>query len=184
MILDFFRTAAHLKKIRRRGWVERLFMPYAESVADHSYSMAVMGMVVSKLEGLDSERVLKMILLHDLAESRIGDITPGSASRDEKSMLENAEFEKIIQDLPDEVGSEYREIWQEYLKNASAESRIVHQIDKLEMALQAMVYRGDGYSERDLEPFFESARSGITNPMLSRLLAGIEESCQKETKMS
>ena len=184
MILDFFKTAAHLKRVRRQGWVERLFMPYAESVADHSYSMAMMGMVVSKLEGLDSERVLKMTLLHDLAESGIGDVTPGSVGRDEKRVLENAEFEKIIRDLPGEMESEYREIWQEYLKNASAEARIVHQIDKLEMALQAMTYHGDGYSKRELEPFLESARSGITNPMLRELLAGIEESCQKETRTS
>ena len=48
-------------------------------MADHTFSMAVIGMIISDLENLDSEKVLKMILLHDLAESKIGDIVPITA---------------------------------------------------------------------------------------------------------
>ena len=89
MILDFFKTAANLKNIPRQGWMDKLSMHNPESVADHSYSMAIIGMVVSDLENHDSEKILKMILLHDLAESKIGDFTPGQLSKDEKTKLEN-----------------------------------------------------------------------------------------------
>ena len=182
MIVDFFKTAAKLKRVQRQGWVDRLSVPHAESVADHTYSMAVMGMVVSGLAGVDAARTLKMILLHDLAESGVGDLTPGTIAADEKRRLEDAEFEKILMGLPEEIASEYRQIWREYADGTSAESRMVHQIDKLEMALQAAEYRKDGHPEDALEPFFESARVQVTNPLLREVLEGIEESCRKETR--
>ena len=77
MILDFFKTSINLKKIQRQGWVDKLSITKPESVADHTYSMAIMGMIISDLENYNSEKIIKMILLHDLAESKIGDYTPG-----------------------------------------------------------------------------------------------------------
>jgi putative hydrolase of HD superfamily len=120
MILDFFKTAANLKKIHRQGWIEKLSLDSPESVADHSYSMAIIGMVISDLQNYDSEKIIKMILLHDLAESKI-----------------------------------------------------VHQIDKLEMVLQAKIYEKDGHSQEKLESFFESARIDITDPKLKELFTKI-----------
>ena len=78
VILDFFKSTLNLKNIYRQGWIDKLSIEHPESVADHSYSMAIMGMVISDLENYDSEKMLKMILLHDLAESKIGDFTPRS----------------------------------------------------------------------------------------------------------
>ena len=71
MIIDFFKIAANLKRVKRQGWIDKLSISSPESVADHSYSMALMGMVLSDLEDYDSEKIMKMILLHDLAESEI-----------------------------------------------------------------------------------------------------------------
>ena len=50
MNLDFFKTAANLKKIPRQGWIDKLSIDNPESVADHSYSMAIMSMLISDLE--------------------------------------------------------------------------------------------------------------------------------------
>jgi len=57
MILDFFKTAINLKKIHRQGWIDKLSMTKPESVADHSYSMAIMGMIVTDLENYNSEKI-------------------------------------------------------------------------------------------------------------------------------
>ena len=54
MILDFFKTAVNLKNISRQGWINKLSLKHPESVADHSYSMAIMGMVISDLENYNS----------------------------------------------------------------------------------------------------------------------------------
>ncbi len=173
MILDFFKTAANLKKIYRQGWIEKLSLDNPESVADHSYSMAVMSMVISDLENYNSEKILKMVLLHDLAESKIGDYTPEQLSDEKKNKLENNAFDEIIKNLPDLIKSQYLQIWQEYQENTSPESKIVHQIDRLEMALQAKIYQKDGHSQEKLESFFESAKTEITDPKLKELFTKI-----------
>ena len=175
MILDFFKTAANLKKISRQGWVDKISLNNPESVADHSYSMAVMSMVISDLGNYNSEKILKMVLLHDLVESKTGDFTPEQIDKNEKKNLENNAFNEIIENLPDFIKEDYSEIWQEYQENTSPESEIVHQIDKLEMALQAKIYQKDGHSQEKLDSFFESAKIEITDSKLKELFRKIIE---------
>jgi putative hydrolase of HD superfamily len=172
-MLDFFKTAVNLKKIPRQGWIDKLSLNNPESVADHSYSMAVMSMVISDLEGYDSEKIIKMALLHDLAESKIGDYTPEQISKEEKKNLENNVFEEIIDVLPSSVKSQYLKIWKEYQENISFESNLVHQIDKLEMALQAKIYQKNTSSKEKVESFFESAEINVIDIKLKKILTEI-----------
>ena len=173
MNLDFFQTAANLKKISRQGWIDKLSIDNPESVADHSYSMAIMSMVISDLENCDSEKMMKMALLHDLAESKIGDYTPEQISNEKKTSLENNAFNEIIENLPDLIKSQYLEIWQEYQENNSTESKMIHQIDKLEMSLQAKTYQKEGHPIEKLETFFNSAKNDISNPTLKKIFLEI-----------
>ena len=173
MILDFLKTTANLKKISRQGWIDKLSIENPESVADHSYSMAMISMVISDLGNYNSEKILKMVLLHDLSESKIGDFTPEQINLGKKIILENKAFDEIMEYLPESIKKEYLEIWHEYQENISPESKIIHQIDKLEMALQAKIYQNDGHSQEKLDSFFESAKIGITNPKLKELFTQI-----------
>ena len=172
-MLDFFKTAANLKKISRQGWINKLSLSNPESVADHSYSMAVMSMAISDLGNYDSEKILKMVLLHDLAESKIGDYIPKQISKEKKDKLESDAFYEITKQLPDILQSQYMQIWQEYQENTSPESNMVHQIDKLEMALQAKIYQKDGQSKEKLEPFFESAKMKIKDSKFGKIVINI-----------
>ena len=95
MILDFLKDSTNLKTISRQGWIDKLSIKNPESVADHSYSMAIMAMIISDLENYDSEKILKMTLLHDLAESKIGDLTPEQMTLENKVKIENKAFEKL-----------------------------------------------------------------------------------------
>ena len=175
MILDFLKDSANLKSISRQGWIDKLSIKNPESVADHSYSMAIMAMIISDLENYDSEKILKMTLLHDLAESKIGDITPEQMTPENKMKIENDAFNEIIDQLPETVKSQYLEIWKEYQNNNSKESLFVHQIDKLEMALQAKIYQKDGKTIGDIEPFLESAKRSITDKKLKEIFTKIIE---------
>mgnify|MGYP006121651091 CR=1 FL=1 len=175
VILDFFKNALNLKNISRQGWIDKLSIEYPESVADHSYSMAIMAMVVSDLENYDSEKILKMVLLHDLAESHIGDYTPGQISKKNKLKIENDAFSKIIDTLPGTIKSQYEGIWNEYQTHTSPESQIVHQIDRLEMALQAKMYQKSGSSKENISTFLETAKLDITHPKLKEIFTKIIE---------
>ena len=146
-LLDFFKNTSNLKNISRQGWIDKLSIEHPESVADHSYSMAIMAMIISDLENYNSEKILKMVLLHDLAESKIGDLTPDQISKDEKEQIENNAFSEIIEKFPNSIKLQYAEICKEYQNQTSRESQIVHQIDRLEMALQAKIYEKSSLSK-------------------------------------
>ena len=173
--MDFFNIAANLKTIPRQGWIDKILIKNPESVADHSYSMAIMCMVISDLENYDSEKILKMVMLHDLAESKIGDYTPNQIPKEKKKELENKAFFEIVRNLPDSVRTQYLKIWQEYQENNSPESKIVHQIDRLEMVLQAKLYQKEGHPKKKLYSFFESAKIDIVHPKLKELFRKILE---------
>lgn len=172
-ILNFFNTAANLKKISRQGWIDKLSIVKPESVADHTFSMAIMGMIFSDLENHDTEKILKIILLHDLAESITGDIPQGQISKEEKTILENNTMKKILNDLPLSLQKQYGTLWEEYQSNNSKEAKIVHQLDKLEMAMQAKIYSDEGHSQEKLDSFFNSARNKIKDPKLLELFTKI-----------
>ena len=116
-----------------------------------------------------------MILLHDLAESEIGDYTPGEISIEKKNELEKNAFLKIVNALPDNLKTQYEILWNDYQKNNSSEAKIVHQLDRLEMVLQAKIYQNEGYSKEKVASFFESAEKEITHPKLKELFRNIIE---------
>ena len=173
LIIDFLNTSAKLKKIPRQGWIDKLSISDPESVADHTFSMAIIGMIFSDLEGYNTEKILKIILLHDIAEAIIGDITPGKMSIKRKTELENNAMKKILGNLPNTLQKQYDDLWVEYQINNSNESQLVHQIDKLEMALQAKIYSNEGYSEKLLDSFVKTAKNEITDPKLMKIFKKI-----------
>jgi len=168
--LDFLNIAANLKTISRQGWIDKLSINNPESVADHTFSMAIIGMILSDYQNYDTQKILKMILLHDLAESIIGDFTPEQKSKKEKSTLENKVIEQILKNLPKKLQKQYLSIWSEYQTNETTNANFVHQIDKLEMALQAKIYSKQNISSKDFSVFFDSAKKEIKDPILLKLL--------------
>jgi putative hydrolase of HD superfamily len=157
-LLEFFAVAGRLKSQPRRGWVLKLGTKDPESVADHSYRTALMAMVYSDARGLDTARVLKMALIHDLAEARVGDITPGEIPQREKIKREAAAIQGILDGLPEASRSDYLEIWRDFNRGQTPEARLVRQIDKLEMAVQASEYEEAGPRTR---AFFRTARAAL-----------------------
>ena len=175
MIENFIEKVLELKDVPRQGWKEKLEMNNPESVADHSYSTTVMSMIFSDLAGLNNEKIIRMALLHDLAESIIGDITPNSITKNEKIIKENIAMKQILKNLPNKIAKQYFEIWNEYQKNSSEESKLLHDIDKLEMALQAKFYQNKGISKEKLETFFNTAMKEIKNKNLRNILSNFME---------
>jgi putative hydrolase of HD superfamily len=175
MIEKFFEVVLKLKNIPRQGWIEKLEINDSESVADHSYSTSVMSMILSDLEGINSEKIIRMALLHDLAESIIGDITPNVIKKDEKIMKENLAMKQILKNLPNKISKQYFEIWNEYQNNSSEESSLLHDIDKLEMAFQAKFYQEKGIPKEKLVAFYDTAKMEIKNKNLRCILSNIIE---------
>jgi putative hydrolase of HD superfamily len=170
MLFDFFYLVLELKKVQRKGWKNKVSIEHPESVADHSYGTAMMAMVLSDLQRLDTKKILKMALLHDLAESITGDFMPDEISKETKNIAERDAMKEILSKLPLNIAEEYDRVWQEYLQAGTKESILLHEIDKLEMAIQAAKYSSEGFSNDKLSLFVDSARKEIKSKVLLEML--------------
>jgi putative hydrolase of HD superfamily len=161
-LVSFFRIVCNLKTIKRSGWIHKSNITSPESVADHSYSMCMMSMILAEIMNLDSGYIMKMVIIHDLAESMVGDHMPDNKSSEEKQLLEDKAMKKIISKLPNFLRKNYLCIWNEYNNNITVNAKFVHNMDKLEMALQAKEYEFEGYPKEVLQPFIKFATDYIS----------------------
>ncbi|MFZ9889060.1 MAG: HD domain-containing protein [Myxococcota bacterium] len=164
--LDLLLELRHLKRVPRAGWL-RVGATHVESVADHSWGVAWLVLVLLP-EDLDRERALAYAVLHDVAEVRTGDITPyDGVSADEKKRRESLAMEGLLgQSVP-----ALQDMWREYALQADEESRFVRQLDRLELALEALALAEEG--EPGMEQFLISAEEYVTDPRLRTYLVEI-----------
>lgn len=178
----FFDAAIRLKYVDRAGWKAKAGVRDPESVADHTYAMCVIGMAMSDIMKLDTEKVLKMTILHDLGESIVGDYMPGQVSAKRKLAEENDAIKKIISRLPAKTRAEYAKIWREYQAGKTKEAQLVRRIDKFELALQAARYAKDGRPKKQLEQFFETAHAAVDsdNDALTEILKSLSPGTRRK----
>lgn len=170
MLSEFFNIVSELKKTHRKGWKEKVGIQNPESVADHSFGVAVMAMVFSDLGDLDTRKILSMALLHDLAESITGDFMPNEIPKNAKQIVEDQAMADMFSKLPPSLADKYSSLWQEYVTGQSKEAILIHEVDKLEMAIQAAKYFGEGFSREKLQEFIDSSRREIKSKELLAVL--------------
>jgi putative hydrolase of HD superfamily len=172
-IVKVLEIAGILKRIQRTGWIEvGVYQP--ESVADHTFRTALLCMLYADLEEIDTLKLLRMALIHDLPEALVGDLTPKQKTEDTKRSEENAIFE-ILNLLPNLHRETFLAVWNEYKEGKTKEAKAVQQLDKIEMILQAKEYDKLGISSKSLRRFIKSAKEAISWPELKRLLSCILE---------
>jgi len=173
-ILKVLSAAGRLKQIPRTGWVTKAGVEDAESVADHSFRVGLAAMILSDILKLDTLKAVRIALIHDLAESYIGDLTPEQANEGlDKSSLEEEAMLRILKDLPDQIQPLYLEAWREWVKGESSEARLVREVDALEMALQAEEYARSGFDQTKLAEFKRSASERIKSGVVRGLLEAL-----------
>jgi len=151
-----------LKRLDRTGWSLRGLPNGTESVAAHSFGVGVTAMMLAdeiNARGLQvkAERVLRMALLHDWAETRVGDM-PRTAkncfSAEARKSAETRAFADIIR----EAGAgraEYEALYQDYEQRRSLEARLVKAADVIDLLVQAYALERAG--ARGLDEFWEVA---------------------------
>ena len=131
-IVNFILEYRTLKHIPRAS-LAYLKSPIPENVAEHSFYTAIIAWTLSKLEGGDEEKVLKMALIHDLAEVRGGEknlinkfyTIPNNEIKIIKEVARDYNLEKI--ELP--------ELLQEFNEVKTKEAKIVKDADVLSQML-------------------------------------------------
>ncbi len=166
-----------LKTIKRQGWIlKEVHDP--ESVADHTYATASLCMLLGDALRLNTHKLIRMALVHDLAESIIWDWKweTGKNSDYEKQQIKHRQEHlalKKIFGLLGKKGDKYFLLWEEFEQQKTAEAKAVKQIEKIEMALQALLY--EKTTSADFNEFFENAEKYVNDPELLKFLKYIQE---------
>jgi len=148
-----------LKRLDRTGWTLRGLPTGTESVAAHSFGVGVTAMLLAdKLivsgVSVDVERVLRIALLHDWAECRVGDM-PRTATlyfgSEARKQAETAAFADVVSNLE----GPYVDLYDDYERRNSLEAKLVKAADVLDLLVQVLALERAG--ARGLDEFWEVA---------------------------
>ena len=134
-LMELFHAAERLKNELRHAYKSNGLQ---ESVAEHSWRLCLMTMVLSEtIEEIDRDKCLKMALIHDLPEIFAGDAyrldLAKQAGRHDR---EKAALEKLVKLVPKGTAKEISSLWLEFEEGSTREARLVRLIDRLEVLIQ------------------------------------------------
>ena len=194
-LAELVATLFDLKRIKRTGWLDRGAPPDAvESVADHSFLTALVAWLVAlDRPDLDADRVLKLAVIHDIAEAIVGDIPPYApddvpdasdpdalqaffsvrhrrtdVAAEEKRAAEQLAIQHLATRMPPTAGAAVLDLWEEYEARETAEARFVKEVDTLEAFLESRAMAGR-FQELPLWGFTDMANKEIGDPGLAGL---------------
>jgi putative hydrolases of HD superfamily len=139
-ILELIKLGEKLKSEMRHSWLSN---GRQESVAEHTWRVSLMAMLMESYltEKVDSAKLLKMIIIHDLVEAEAGDIPAfdtmkDSAVKEQKELNERKSIERIRDMLDNPLGKELYELWHEFEEKETYEAKVANALDKLEAQIQ------------------------------------------------
>ncbi len=160
-----------LKHLTRTGWL-RHNINSPETVAAHSWQMAMMALQLSQTEKTyDFTKVIKLCLCHDMGESIIGDITPLDVRYANKKQIEQEAISNIAKESD---FAELASLFLEYENNQTPEAKLANDLDKLDMYVQALDYEAK-YQDKSLDEFKQSAIQAIQTELGKKILQNISD---------
>lgn len=180
-VIEFSKITGRLKGLDRKGWVMQ-HVPNPESVADHTFRTALLAMIFAKETNADQLKVMKMALIHDVGEALTGDIVTDRGRRVNNALLKKkiVKERRAIRKIFSLVGQrESVELFEELEEGKTPEAKLVKQLDKLEMVLQAREY--ENKYGIDLEEFYQTGFAKIKNRKLRKILEELYSSRPKRS---
>jgi putative hydrolases of HD superfamily len=161
-MLSTLNELQRLKRLDRTGWTLRGLPNGTESVAAHSFGVSVTAMLladrlVAQGISINVEKVLRMALLHDWAEVRVGDM-PRTATlyfgSEARKQAETVAFSDVVNEVDEGL---YASLYNDYERRESLEARLVKAADVLDLLIQVLALERAG--ARGLDEFWEVAEN-------------------------
>lgn len=128
-LIDFLRVMERLKDAPRHCWTTG---GRRESVAEHSWRVALMAMLVAdEFPEADIDRVIRMCLVHDIGEAITGDI-PTFVKTDADRAVEGREVEALIGGLPEPWPGTLGALFAEMEAQQTLEAKLCKALDRME----------------------------------------------------
>lgn len=165
--INYYMVCNKLKYVIRTGWVcwnvkrERL-----ESVAEHVYGtqMLALAMYSEFNYDIDIMKVIFMLAIHELGECVIGDLTQFQINREEKERIEHEAVHSILNNILE--GNMIEEMFLEFDKHETMESKFAYWCDKLECDIQSKVYDSEGCVDLDDQEKNDAMKNEIVMGLL------------------
>lgn len=133
--LDIIKVSEKLKNQTRHSYTSE---GRHESVAEHSWRISLMAMLLTheeEFQSLDINRVIRMCLIHDLGEIFTGDV-PAFEKTEKDSETEDVLYMKWVKTFPLEVRGEFEELLAEMNAMETREAKLYKALDKIEALIQ------------------------------------------------
>jgi len=150
-IIDFVLELDKLKSVTRK--VRTLGSDRFENPAEHSWQIAMMAMALREYaaEPVDIDRVVRMLLVHDVGEIDTGDTMAFvEGGWEERKRAEGAAVERIFGLLPADPARALLELWREFERGETAESRFANAIDRAMPVLMNLANSGQSWRENGI----------------------------------
>lgn len=147
--MDFYLLATKLKYQIRTGWDSNhwnISKDRIESIAEHIYGTCILAISIDSefKYDIDINKVVKMLVLHELGEVIIGDITPfDNMSLQTKLEKEHAAIKQVTGSLIKK--DEIIDLLYEFDDRKTNEAKFAYHCDKLEADIQSKIYQDMGY---------------------------------------
>ena len=179
-LITFVQTVNKLKEVKRTGWT-RYNLADVESVADHSFGVALLAISIPTPSGVDRDLLIKMAVLHDFAESGVGDIVVDRGEKtDEDGKKVKDELEKAFAEKIFAVHPELRDAFVEYQEQKTPTSHFCKELDKLEMVFQALHYEKQVANPSTLDEFWENAARYIHSDEVTKIFTDLQKQRTKK----
>ena len=141
-LLKFYLLATELKDKIRSGWkVWNINRERVESIAEHIYGTCILAIGIdSEFDlNLDIYKVVMMLVLHEIEEVKIGDLTPfDNVTKEEKRKMGKEVVEEVLSTLTKKIS--YIDLIEEFEERKTRESVFAKMCDKLEADIQCKLY--------------------------------------------
>ena len=173
-LLQFYLMATQLKDKIRRGWeLWNIDRKRVESVAEHIYGTCILAISIdSEFDlNIDIYKVVMMLVLHEIEEVKIGDLTPfDKVTKEEKRRMGKQAVQEILNSLSQKA--DYMELIEEFEEMKTRESIFAKMCDKLEADIQCKLYCEEKCIDINKK---ENAHYLVENERIQKLLANGEK---------
>ncbi len=146
--LDLCNNYLTAKDVKRTGWLNQNIIE-PESITEHMYATWFIGLVFlpnedPSIEGYDKDNILKMLLIHDLAETKLGDIPKYDKPYlpDYDSSENDVMLSIFLKGTYSGIGvmNEYVDSWREWYAQSTENAKIAKDIDTIQAVYQFLEY--------------------------------------------
>jgi putative hydrolase of HD superfamily len=150
-IVDFILELDKLKGVDRKTCPVGMYR--YENSAEHSWQIALLALslVPYAADSIDTNRVVAMLLVHDIGEIDTGDtMVYLEGGWDERKAAELAAVRRIFSLLPGQYGARFVELWQEFENGVTSEARFAQMADRAMPVLLNLANEGGSWREHGI----------------------------------